>query len=281
MYINLELEEDIREIFEKTLKPDEIIRYIKLIKKTDIDIEKTIIFFDEIQTSERAITSLKYFEEANEKYKIVTAGSLLGVKLNRFKSSFPVGKVKLEYLCPMSFKEFLLAKNSIILIEEIEKSFYAKKPLPDSVHNLALKEYKDYLCIGGMPKAVLNYINNNNDVTKFDRTIHEDIITMYIADMRKYTYTATETVNIQKTYESMPSQLAKENKKFKYSIIEKGATSKKFESPLEWLISSGLLIKCTRIKLPQTPLKAYEDQDYFKMYLNDIGLLNALSRTNF
>lgn len=187
----------------------------------------------------------------------------------------------MEYLYPFSFKEFLLAKNAHLLIEEINKAFYSRKPLVESVHKMALKEYRDYLCIGGMPKAILNYLDNDSDVTKFDRTIHEDITTMYIADMRKYTYTPLETINIQKVYESMPSQLAKENKKFKYSLVEKGATRKKFELPLEWLISSGLILKCNRINKAQTPLKSYEVQDYFKMYVSDIGLLNGLTHINF
>lgn len=281
IYINLEFEQDIKSIFEKTLKPEEIIRYIEIIKNISFDPENTVIFFDEIQVSERAITSLKYFCEDVIPYKIVTAGSLLGVKVNRFTSSFPVGKVKIEYLYPMTFEEFLLAKSKENLVEEIRRCFNNKEQMLIGIHDLAIKEYKEYLCVGGMPKAVLNYIENDCDINKFDRSIHENIISSYIADMRKHTYTSSETVKIQKVYENMPLQLGKENKKFKYSLIEKGSTRKSYELPLQWLIVSNLLLKCTLVKSPQIPLKAYEDIEYFKLYMSDVGLLNCIAKINY
>ena len=281
VYINLEFEEEIKNVFEKTLKPEEIIKYIEIIKEINIDYENTVIFLDEIQVSERAIMALKYFCESKEQYKIITAGSLLGVKINRFKSSFPVGKVKIEYLYPMTFDEFLMAKGKQNLIEEITKCYNEKSKMLDSIHELALREYKEYLCIGGMPKAVSNYIENGCDIAKFDRSIHEDIILSYIADMRKYVYTSTEAIRIQKVYETIPLQLGKENKKFKYSLIEKGSTRKMYELPLQWLIASNLLLQCSLIKLPQIPLKAYQDMEYFKLYMSDVGLLNCISRISY
>lgn len=281
IYINLEYEEEIRKKFEETIKPNEILKYIELIFDQSIDIDNTLIFFDEIQVSERAITSLKYFNEAKENYKIICAGSLLGVKLNRFNSSFPVGKIRIETMYPMDFEEFLLACNKDLLVEEIKNCFNNKKETQKEIHQKALNLYREFLCIGGMPAAVKNYIYNNFDVMKFDRSIHENIIAMYLADMRKYTYTSSETLKIQNIYEAMPLQLGKENKKFKYSIVDKNATKRNFETPLDWLISSNMLIKCKCVKKIETPLRAYVDNENFKMYLSDVGILNTLAKQSF
>ena len=281
IYINLEKEEKIQSIFENTLDPEEIIKYIEINYSKNIDIENTIIFFDEIQVSERAITSLKYFCESERPYKIVCAGSLLGVKLNRFKSSFPVGKVIIENMYPLDFEEFLLAKGREKLIEEIKNCFNKKVKILDSIHEIAINEYKEYLCIGGMPKAVLNYLENDCKVVSFDRSIHENIINAYIADMRKYVYTAEESIKIQNIYETMPIQLGKDNRKFKYSVMEKGATRKNYELPLDWLVASNMLIKCTKVNFIQVPLKAYQDIESFKMYISDVGLLNYLAKVKF
>lgn len=132
-----------------------------------------------------------------------------------------------------------------------------------------------------MPKAVLNHRLNNFDLSKFDNSIHRDIITSYIFDMRKYTYSPTEIIRIQKTYESIPSQLSKENLKFKYSIVQRNATKKEFELPLDWLESSNLIIKNNKVRLPEIPLSVYKDINSFKIYLSDVGLLNNLCKINF
>lgn len=281
IYINLELNEKIASIFEETLNPDEIIKYIEITMQQEIDIETTIIFLDEIQVSERAITSLKYFCESEKPYKIICAGSLLGVKLNRFQSSFPVGKVWMETMFPMDYEEFLWARGEEKLAEEIKKSYQGKKKLPEAIHKMALEAYKEYLCIGGMPKAVSSYIENGKNLVRFDREIHANIINAYIADMRKYVYSAEESIKIQHIYETMPIQLGKDNRKFKYSTVEKGATRKAYELPLDWLTSSNMLIKCTKINKPENPLKAYQEIENFKMYLSDVGLLNYLSKISF
>lgn len=280
IYINLEREEGIASIFEETINPQEIIRNIEIKLGKTIDLEKTILFFDEIQVSERAITSLKYFCE-DATYKIVCAGSLLGVKINRFSSSFPVGKVIIKYLYPMDFEEFLLATGNQNLALEIRRCFDKKEAMLETIHNQAIKEYQTYLCIGGMPAAIKNYIDNNKSIMAFDREIHANIITAYIADMRKYTISPEETIKIQSIYESMPMQLGKDNKKFKYSIIQKGGNRRQYELPLDWLLSSNMLIKSQKISLPEMPLKAYEDIDAFKIYLSDVGLLNYLAKVNF
>ena len=276
VYINLDSMESMKEVFEKTIIPEQIITNIEAILNIDIDIEKTIIFIDEIQVSEKAISALKYFCESEKEYKIVCAGSLLGVKINRFKSSFPVGKVWIEYLYPMDFEEFLMAINEEKLLEMIEQSYNTMEPMINNLHEKALKLYYDYICIGGMPVAVLDYIKKEKNILKFNDEIIEMIITSYMADMAKYTVNV-ESIRNAKIYNSIPAQLGKENKKFKYSLVEKSARAREYESSLDWLISSNMVIKCNSVKTPKSPLKAYVD-DNFKIYLSDMGLLRTLAK---
>ena len=276
IYINLDKMENISKVFEQTIVPEEIILNIETVLNIDINIENTIIFLDEIQVSERAISSLKYFCESDKDYKIVCAGSLLGVKINRFKSSFPVGKVWIDYLYPMDFEEFLLAIGEEKLLKIIENSYKNMVPMLESLHEKALKLYYEYICIGGMPVAILNYIDNEKNITKFDDEINNIIITSYIADMAKYTQNI-ESIRNARIYNSIPAQLGKENKKFKYSLIEKSARAREYESSLDWLISSNMILKCDNIKTPKSPLKAYKDNT-FKVYLSDMGLLRALAK---
>lgn len=276
IYINLDREEEIKKIFDKTIEPEEIILNIEALLNVNIDVENTIIFLDEIQVSERAISSLKYFCESKKQYKIVCAGSLLGVKINRFKSSFPVGKVWIEYLYPMDFEEFLKALGEEKLLKIIEDSYKNNEPMLESLHQKALKLYYDYMCIGGMPASILEYIENGKNINKFNDEINQIIITSYLADMAKYTENI-ESIRNNKIYNSIPAQLGKENKKFKYSIVEKSARAREYESSLEWLISSNMILKCEGIKIPKSPLKAYIDNN-FKIYLSDIGLLRVLSK---
>lgn len=260
--------------------PENIIKRIEIIINKDININNTIIFFDEIQISERAINSLKYFCEADINYRIICAGSLLGVKLHRFNSSFPVGKVRILSMYPMDFEEFLWACNEKKLSNEIRNCFKEKKLIMDVLHERALKYFLDYLFVGGMPQAVKNYIENDKNAMKFDRTIHTSIIMAYIADMRKYVNSPAEIVKINEIYESIPRQLAKENTKFKYNAVNPLANKRDYELPLDWLVASSLVYRACKTEKMQSPLKAYLDQSNFKIYLNDIGLLSSLSKTN-
>lgn len=276
VYINLDSMEDIKQVFEQTIQPDEIIRNIEGLLGIDINIENTIIFIDEIQVSERAISSLKYFCESEKNYKIVAAGSLLGVKVNRFKSSFPVGKVWIDYLYPMDFEEFLLAIGENKLLELIKECYTEMKPMLDVTHEKALKLYNEYICLGGMPAAILNYIEHDKNILKFEDDVLNMIITSYLADMSKYTENI-EAIRNNKIYNSMPAQLGKENKKFKYSLVETSARAREYDTAMEWLLSSNMLLKCQAIETPKSPLKAYTESN-FKIYLSDIGLLRALSK---
>lgn len=276
VYINLDNMENIRQVFEQTINPDEIIKNIEALIDKDINIENTIIFIDEIQVSERAISSLKYFCESEKQYKIVVAGSLLGVKVNRFKSSFPVGKVWIDYLYPMDFEEFLLAIGEEKILGLIKESYNEMKPMLEVTHNKTLNLFNEYICTGGMPAAILNYIEHDKNILKFEDEVLNMIITSYLADMSKYTENI-EAIRNNKIYNSMPAQLGKENKKFKYSLVEKSARAREYESSMDWLISSNMLLKCQSIGTPKSPLKAYVDNN-FKIYLSDIGLLRVLSK---
>lgn len=279
IYLNFEDISKLSSVFEDNLVPEEIIKKIEIIINKEIDVDNSVIFFDEIQISERAITSLKYFCESDKNYRIICAGSLLGVKLHRFKSSFPVGKVRILNMYPMDFEEFLWAIDEVRLSEEIQKCYKEKTQLLEILHDKALKYYTDYLYVGGMPQAVLNYIKGDKNPLRFEREIHNSIITSYIADMRKYTNSATETVKINAIYESVPRQLAKENTKFKYNIVNPMANKRDYELPLDWLIASSMIYKACKVEKTQSPLRAFIDQSNFKIYLNDVGLLSTLAKT--
>ncbi|OGF48355.1 MAG: hypothetical protein A2452_01820 [Candidatus Firestonebacteria bacterium RIFOXYC2_FULL_39_67] len=279
IYINFEEQSEFVSFFESSLNPEEILGKIEIYLSRKIDVKETIIFFDEIQVSERVISSLKYFSESKKGYKIVCAGSLLGVKLNRFKSSFPVGSVYFETLYPMDFDEFLMALDEEPLIGEIDKSYEKLKMLDDTFHKKALELYRAYLVIGGMPQSILEYLKSGKNFASFDRQIQENIIISYLADMAKYTNNEN-AVKVSNVYKSIPAQLAKENKKFQYKMIGTKAKKESYESAIDWLILSGLLLKTTKVELPQVPLTAYQKANMFKLYFSDVGLLCALSKIN-
>ena len=278
---NIEKEERIRDIFEKSIDAEVIIKELELYIGKNIDLDKTVIFFDEIQESERLITSLKYFCESKLPFKIICAGSLLGVKLKRLKSSFPVGKVTIEYMYPLNFEEFLLATGKEMLRDKIKECYKTMTPLPDFAHEDALNLYRLYLCVGGMPEAVDNFVNNGLDIFKFDFKILSNIRESYVADMKKYVDNKSESVKIEKVYYSIPEQLAKENKNFQYSILEKNARGRKYRNPIEWLMASKLVLIANNVKRVEIPLKVFADENTFKLYLSDVGLLLNLSEIKY
>ena len=280
IYINLDKEENIAEVFENSIEPDVIIEKIEIIKNIIINPEDTIIFLDEVQVSERAITSLKYFAESDKPYKVVCAGSLLGVKINRFKSSFPVGKVTIKYLYPMSFLEYLIALGETKLIEEIKIHYNSNEPLMNPIHEKALDLYKKYLVLGGMPALIKDFISNECNIAHVNFDLQEQIITSYLADMNKYTENS-ESIKNSQIYSAIPKELARENNVFKYSIVNKEARSSRYESSLNWLLSSNMIIKCDLTEKNESPLKAFINSDKFKIYLSDVGLLRSLSNLEY
>lgn len=280
IYINLDKEEEIVKIFNETKDPKKIIEGLEIIKGIKFDVENTIIFLDEIQVSERAIASLKYFCESDEPYKIMCAGSLLGVKINRFKESFPVGKVTLKHLYPMDFEEFLLGLGEEKLIEEIKSHYQNDTPLISAIHEKALDLYKKYMVLGGMPALINDFIDKNYNIAYVNFDLQSQIITSYLADMNKYTLNS-EGIRNSKIYNAIPRELARENNTFKYSLVDKDARKSRYESSIDWLESSNMILKCNLTTRNESPLKAFEDTDKFKMYLSDVGLLRSLSNLDY
>ena len=276
IYINLLDNPQIVDLFEQSIPTEEKFTKMQWILNTEIDLEKTIIFFDEIQLSEKLISNLKYFCESEKPFKIICAGSLLGVKINRFHSSFPVGKVKMEYMYPMDFEEFLMATSSQGLIDEIYKCYNNAIPMTSALHEKLMGLYRMYLCVGGMPQAVQNVVNVNQNIFDFDKDIIRNIIESYLNDMNQYILNNTEKSKIEAIYKSIPSQLGNVSNKFQYSKINSNARSRDYVSAMQWLISSTMIYKCNLLKSVQIPPKAYADEEYFKLYLSDVGLLTSL-----
>ncbi len=274
VYINLADRIDVVEIFDSKIPTKDKISKMELSLNKKIK-ENTIVFIDEIQESESLIAALKYFCECDFPYKIICAGSLLGVKLKRFQKSFPVGKVRILNMYPMDFEEFLMANNYQMAIDEIKKCYQKNIKMEESIHTKLLEYYRLYLCTGGMPQSIENLIKNNLSILDYDTNILRSIINSYIADMKKYTLNYSEAIKIERVYKNIPNQLAKENKKFQYSKIDKNARKRDYESAIEWLLASEMIIECKQVNKAETPLKAFSDSDRFKLYLSDVGLLTA------
>ncbi len=274
IYVNFETNNIISKAIDENITPDYIIKNLELAFNEKIDKEKTLIFFDEIQNNTRALTSLKYFCENAPEYHIIGAGSLLGVHIKEKNFSFPVGKVDILTIYPLTFEEFLLNTNNSLLIEKIKDSFNNDTPLPEIIHNKALDLYYDYLILGGMPEVIKAYLESNSIISAID--YQKNIIESYKNDITKYCKNGTEANKIILTFDSIPIQLAKDNKKFQYKLIKKGGTSAIFGDSLSWLKNAGIVNICTKTKIG-LPLKMYEEIDSFKIYMNDIGLLTNLS----
>ncbi|MBE5871978.1 MAG: ATP-binding protein [Lachnospiraceae bacterium] len=270
-YLNFESMKGLDSVFEESLEPETILENLEILTGEKIG-KDTLLFFDEIQKSERAITALKYFCEADYNYRVIGAGSLLGVKLNRFETSFPVGKVRIEKMYPMDFEEFLIAMGEDKLITKIKDHTMKMSPMPEAFHNKALELYRHYLYVGGMPQCVADFSVTKN-VMDFDRQLQANILLAYTADMKKYTLSVAEGIKIEEVYHSIPRQLAKENPKFKYKEVRPHANKRDFYLPLDWLRSSMLIYKVAKVELPQSPLRTYTDENIFKIYLSDVGLL--------
>ncbi len=271
VYFNFEKTPELGLLFESSLDAKSLLKSLELFIGRKIEEKSTLIFFDEIQTFPRAVSSLKYFYEETPEYYVVSAGSLLGVSLNRI-SSFPVGKVNFMMLYPLSFFEYLKEIDEQLLIELIiDKKDYIK--LNEVIHNKFIKYYKMYLFLGGMPEVIQDYIDNNDIVSV--RNIQNEILNAYKRDFSKYS-TPDEAVRISEIWNSIPAQLAKENKKFKYSGVIKGGRASKFESAIEWLRKAGLIYIVKNIKAAKLPLSGYVDKTKFKLFLLDSGLLGAM-----
>ena len=274
-YVNLEEQQSYQSAFDGNLTPAVILRNLEILAGRTLS-EKTTIVLDEIQVCERAITALKYFCEATENYRVIAAGSLLGVKINRFSSSFPVGKVRILHMYPMDFEEFLMACGEKLLGEAIRQSFRECRPLPSGIHEKALQLCYDYMLVGGMPQAVSNYVSCGKNITAFRREIHQELQLAYLSDMTKYVSSPYETEKITQVYQSVPRQLAKENPKFKYTVVRPNANKRDFHAPIDWLKAAGMVLQVNALELPLSPLKSYTKENIFKLYLSDVGMLSSL-----
>lgn len=280
IYLNFAETPGYKQFFTPSRNAAEIIGRMELFFNRRFDIEKTVFFFDEIQDCEEAIASLKYFAEAQQNYRIVSAGNLLGVKINRMKTSFPVGKVQIEHLFPMDFEEFLWAVDETMLAEEIRCRFADNEPFPAIIHEKALMLYRTYLCVGGMPANVLHFVENQRDLVTFNRQISADILTGYLADMAKYAG-ETNAVKIHNVFRSIPAQLAKETAKFMYKLVENGGNREKFQTAIDWLVQANMALQSAKIESAKIPLMAYKSNSHFKLYISDTGLLASLSQIKF
>lgn len=270
VHINLEADFRAREVFETDLRAKSIIERLQVVESKTIDKHSTLLIFDEIQASERALTSLKSFCEEEPDYHVVAAGSLLGVAINREKFSFPVGKVDELNMYPLDFEEFLWAVGKKGLANFIRHHYQTNEPLDEALHQEAVMWYRKYLITGGMPAVVAEYVDsqNFNNVSE----IQHRILNEYVADMAKYADSRT-AVKIRACYNSVPSQLAKENHKFQYKVVQKGGSATIFGESVEWLSSAGVVLKCQAVTQGTIPLAVFLDFSDFKLYLSDTGLL--------
>lgn len=269
VYLNFEATPSLKEIFTTDLNVERIVSILEIHSGVKITPSDTLIIFDEIQEAPSGLSSLKYFCEDTPELHVVAAGSLLGLSMPH-KSSFPVGKVDFLDLNPMSFLEFLSALEKQKLADAILSKSWR---IIDVFHEELINYLKTYYFVGGMPEVVQSYINNKDleDV----RLIQDRILNAYEADFSKHA--PVETVpRIRMVWQSIPFQLAKENKKFVYGAIRKGARSKDFELAIQWLVDAAVLLKVNRISKPELPIKAFRDANAFKLYLGDVGLLSAM-----
>lgn len=268
VYINFENEPRFRDLFKEDFDTKRIVSTIQLFYGKKIVAKTTLIIFDEIQAAEGALTSLKYFCENAPEYYIAAAGSLLGIAMHE-NQSFPVGKVSFLDLYPLSFSEFLVASGMEMLLEAM---FRQEWKTLETFHGELMNLLKTYLYVGGMPEVVMKWLETH-DYSEV-RTIQHEILRSYQADFSKHAPSG-QIPRLDMVWESLPAQLAKENKKFVYGVIREGARAKDFELAIMWLVNCGIVLKSHRVSTPKMPLKAYQDLAVFKLFMVDVGLLGA------
>lgn len=271
-YCNFEHNRELHSIFDKNLDTKRIIDSLSVLLGVQINAATTLIIFDEIQACESALTSLKYFNEDANGYHIIAAGSLLGLAINRGKYSFPVGKVDMLNMYPLSFEEFLTATDNGLLLNRIKECASALSPMESALHQKALDLYRTYLVVGGYPAAVTEFILSS-DFNRV-RAAQGTISNAYIADMAKYS-TPNDMVKSIEIYDTLYSQLAKENTKFQYSVINSKARAAAYENALAWLKAAHVALNCLKVTEGKYPLSMYEEFTSFKIYYSDIGLLTS------
>lgn len=268
IYLNFEQTPNLKTLFSGELSPRKIVDNIGLFLGKKIHSDNTLICFDEIQICPVALTSLKYFQELAPEFHIIAAGSLLGVSLGK-TSSFPVGKVNFLTLYPLSFSEYLDAVGENLLAEQL----LILETLPEILHEKMIELLKMYFFLGGMPEVVSDYIQNRD--IKEARKIQNDILKAYQRDFSKYT-DPSQAIKVTEIWQSVPFQLAKENKKFTYNDVKNNARSSSYQQSIEWLKNAGLIHIVYQIRAAKLPVSGYADYTKFKIYILDTGLLGAL-----
>ena len=270
IYVNLETNLSVAKYFDNDISPERIIRFLEAFAKEAIVPDETLVILDEVQSCERALTSLKYFCEEAPEYHIAAAGSLLGVALHQ-GTSFPVGKVEFLDLYPLSYFEFLMAMGKKQHVELLQRNDF---DMASTFRQDYVDLLKYYYYVGGMPEAVQAFADNR-DFSEV-REIQQRILDAYEQDFSKHApYEAVPRIRM--LWNSIPAQLAKENKKFIYGLIKEGARAKEYELAMLWLTDCGLVHKVQRVTAPGLPLKAYEDLKAFKLFLADVGLLSCMT----
>lgn len=271
-YIDLERDGRIRALFEANenadLNPERILSLIETLTGNRIVPGESLLIFDEVQASNRALASLKYFYEQLPQLDIIAAGSLLGVTVNTKGFTMPVGKVQTYTMHPMSFPEFLCAYGQEQLLAEIQRCFETGEAF--FLHEQLLEYLWTYVITGGMPEAIQTYIGTGD--WSAVAQVQDDIRALYVADMAKYA-TAGETARIRDVWESIPGQLARENKKFQYKAVKSGGRARVYEGAISWLLLAGLVNRCTHVSSGYSPITVHEDSSMFKLYMADTGLL--------
>ncbi len=270
-YINFLEDETMIGQFDGELSPSRLLDAVTFYTGVNAKDPETLVVFDEIQECPRALTSLKMFAERSPETSLIAAGSLLGVALHK-GTSFPVGKVDHLFMHPMTFGEFLIATGNDVMQDTLQKGDLA---LADSFAERYIEQLMRYYYIGGMPDAIQTYLDTNSldDVRK----VHERLLFDYEHDFSKYAAPALAE-KIRLVWNSIPGQLARENKKFIYSAVREGARARGYEEAIQWLVDAGLVLRVNRIRKPGLPLSAYADKEAFKTYLLDVGLLGAANR---
>lgn len=270
-YFNFEEQPDLKQFFEQTRDVKRIIQNLSMLHGTPIVPNKTLLVFDEIQECRPALNSLKYFCENHPEYAVAGAGSLLGITLGK-EASFPVGKVEFMELHPLTFTEFLekAEPNLASFIKSIEKI----EPIPDIFFNHLVEKFKMYYLCGGMPEAAKHLVSDKG--MELIRKSLDDILIAYSLDFAKHA-APKDIARIGFVWHSIPSQLARDNKKFLYQRVKTGARAREYEDALLWLIQAGLVHKINRCGKPRIPISAYDDLSAFKLYLLDVGLLQVMA----
>lgn len=268
-YVNCDEEPLAKTMFEQDYSIARILLVVQAITGVVVEPGKTLVIFDEIQEAPRGLHCLKYFYENAPEYHVMAAGSLLGVALGH-KESFPVGKVNMLHLYPMSFEEFLLGVGEERLHQVLQSG---DNDLLSVMKPKLIDMLRQYYFVGGMPEVVFSYARNRN--LQEVRSLQHDIIESYRSDISKHA-TKSETIRINQVLDSIPSQLTKENKKFIYGVIKEGSRAVQYELAIQWLVDAGIVYKVPRVSCLKMPLKAYEDLGAFKLFLLDCGLLGAM-----